>query len=101
MLWGATLYDFYHTNRIPSTEGLVTKTTGNRMAAWCKMVGELDAAKYELKWAENEADPKRIEAADIVEVHEARVDSTLPGTKYGRAVIAKAKDKGPQDEDAE
>ncbi|ESK80903.1 hypothetical protein Moror_15774 [Moniliophthora roreri MCA 2997] len=71
------------------------------MAAWCQMVGELDTAKYELEWAENEADPRRIEAADIVEVHENQVDCRLPGTRYGQAITAVAKEKGLQDKDAE
>uniref|UniRef100_A0A0W0GA36 Uncharacterized protein n=2 Tax=Moniliophthora roreri TaxID=221103 RepID=A0A0W0GA36_MONRR len=71
------------------------------MAVWCQMVGELYTAKYELEWAGNEADPKRIEAVDIVEVHENQVDCRLPGTRYGQAVTAMAKEKGLQDEDAD
>ncbi|KAK7033683.1 hypothetical protein VNI00_012683 [Paramarasmius palmivorus] len=93
-LWGATLYDFYHTYRIPSLESLITKTTGNRMFAWCKMVGELDTAQDEIACAEMEEEPRKIQAADIIEIHQCTVDFNLRLSNYGKTAIAAAKERG-------
>jgi len=60
-LWGATMFDFYRVRRIPDVPGLSTITTGSKLMRWMKANGELDAAKDEIEWAENEEEPKVIE----------------------------------------
>ncbi|KAK7032438.1 hypothetical protein VNI00_012996 [Paramarasmius palmivorus] len=100
-LWGASLFDFYHTYRVPALVNAVTTTTGSRMLAWCKMVGELDAAKEEISWAEKEPEPRKIEPADVVEIHRHMIDFKLPCTRYGKAVIEQAKSRGYVDNNVE
>ncbi|THH06193.1 hypothetical protein EW145_g4252 [Phellinidium pouzarii] len=64
-LWGATLYDFYRVHRIPSCPNLSTISTGSKLAAWMKEIGELDWAQNQLKQAELEEDPHEIYPFDI------------------------------------
>lgn len=74
--WGATLWDFYSVLRIPSVPGFVSFTTGSRLAATMRQFKELEHAKYELDWADEEADPVQLRPADIAELiegYEARV----------------------------
>ncbi|KAF9266492.1 hypothetical protein L218DRAFT_922088 [Marasmius fiardii PR-910] len=101
-LWGSTLYDFYHTNRMPFNEHSVTITTGSRMAGWCKEIDELDYAAQEIDWAENrEEDPKKREAVNPADVHEATVDFKLSFTRWGKSEIEKAKTQNRKDDDVE
>lgn len=60
-LWGQTMLDFFHVRRLPQTAGAITTTTGSKMLRWVKENGELDWAKEQIEWAENEEDPKIIE----------------------------------------
>jgi hypothetical protein len=82
-LWGETVYDFYRTERIPGLWNLSTLTTGSKMAAWVKSVGELDHAKDEIDWAETvEGDPVQLTPHDVgerVEDFEMRVQLRLVG----------------------
>lgn len=71
-VWGETLYDFYHTARIPSNIHLVTKACGSRLAAIMRGFGELDAAADEISWANTEADPEQIYPCDIAELIKER-----------------------------
>ncbi|KAG7089897.1 hypothetical protein E1B28_011531 [Marasmius oreades] len=101
-LWGSTLYDFYHTNRMPFNSHSVTITTGSRMAEWCKEIKELDYAAQEIDWAENrEEEPKKREAANVADVHEATVDFKLTFTRWGKGEIEKSKAEGRKDDDVE
>ena len=78
-LWGATLYDFYYVNRIPSVKNYITTSTGSRLAKWMRQNGEL-TAEDELAWADKEEDPKEIPVADMGELircRDTRVDMGL------------------------
>lgn len=66
--WGATLFDFYMVNRAPSLQGIMTVTTGSKLAAWMKAHNETEIAADELEWAECEAEPRKIPTCDIVEL---------------------------------
>ncbi|KAF8835880.1 hypothetical protein BDN67DRAFT_974824 [Paxillus ammoniavirescens] len=66
-LWGATLYDFYHVRRIPSSIHGLTISTGSKLAKVMEALGELEAAKDEIAWAEREEEPKEIPAYDPAE----------------------------------
>ncbi|KAI5121411.1 hypothetical protein M0805_003183 [Coniferiporia weirii] len=75
-LWGATLYDFYRVHRIPSCPSISTITTGSKLAAWMKEIGELEWAENQLKQAELEDEPHEIHPFDIgqyIEVLEEQV----------------------------
>lgn len=65
-IWGATLYDFYTVHRHPEHKGLVTLSSGSRLAAWMKMHGE-PYATGALQAAEEEAEPHIIKPLDIGE----------------------------------
>ncbi|ESK84426.1 hypothetical protein Moror_6227 [Moniliophthora roreri MCA 2997] len=91
-LWGSTLYDFYHTNRIPSVTSSVTKTTGNKLMKWCRENGELDWAPDEIAWAEMEAGPRKIEGPNPVEMYEVMVDMKVPQTKWAKSILESQKD---------
>jgi hypothetical protein len=39
-IWGATLFDFYTVHRFPENQGLLTLSSGSRLAAWMKGHGE-------------------------------------------------------------
>ncbi|KIM53988.1 hypothetical protein SCLCIDRAFT_1222410 [Scleroderma citrinum Foug A] len=62
--WGATLYDFYQVRVIPQVAGFITMTSGSRIAAAVRAVGETDVAADELAWADQEADPCEVPVAD-------------------------------------
>ncbi|KAJ8087156.1 hypothetical protein PM082_005984 [Marasmius tenuissimus] len=85
--WGATLHDFYQVHRLPFYEGVITFTSGSRLAAWCREVGELDYAKDELDWAANERDPWRREAADIAIVHMMEVDYPVVSGRVDEEIL--------------
>ncbi|OCB91933.1 hypothetical protein A7U60_g773 [Sanghuangporus baumii] len=75
-LWGATLYDFYRFHRHPKYLGLETISTGSKLAAWMKDIGELGAAPGQLKQAEMEDEPYELQVFDIgqyIEVLEEQV----------------------------
>ena len=67
--WGATLFDFYHVQRMRDFGGLQMTSTGSKLAAWMKANGE-DYAKGELEPADEEEDPKEIFPCDIAKLVE-------------------------------
>ncbi|SJL02727.1 uncharacterized protein ARMOST_06063 [Armillaria ostoyae] len=64
-LWGATVLDFFRTRRIPDCENLSTISTGSKLCAWMKEIGEFEHAKDEIAWAEDEADPEELLPCDM------------------------------------
>ncbi|KAF8419970.1 hypothetical protein L210DRAFT_3655060 [Boletus edulis BED1] len=66
--WGATLYDIYTVNRIPSVFGLMTFTTGSMLRQAMEAMGELDAAAPEIEWAKTEGQPRIVGVADTEEL---------------------------------
>ncbi|KAI6101863.1 hypothetical protein F5141DRAFT_273012 [Pisolithus sp. B1] len=73
--WGATLYDFYSIKPIPDNPYAITYLSGSRIAAAVRKIGELEHAKDELEWADNEDDPHEIPVAntgELVECYETR-----------------------------
>ncbi len=66
-LWGATLFDFFYVDRAP---GQPWKTVANssRLLAWAKEVGELEHAKDEIAWAEEEESPKELFPYDMARI---------------------------------
>lgn len=65
---GATLYDFYFFRRLYEIPNLRTLSTGSKLAAHMKAIGELDWADHELHWASQEADPVEVPPCDIGEL---------------------------------
>ncbi|KAF5364695.1 hypothetical protein D9758_005627 [Tetrapyrgos nigripes] len=58
-LWGVTILDFYHTHRNTGNSYIWAKTSGSRMADYCKKIGDLEFATEEFSWVEEvEADPQ-------------------------------------------
>ncbi|KAI0046801.1 hypothetical protein FA95DRAFT_1559755 [Auriscalpium vulgare] len=75
-LWGATLLDFYMVNPSPNIPGYMAIATGSQLAAFCRQVGELEAAEDELRRADREPKPMVLEPHDVgrlVEVVESEV----------------------------
>ncbi|KAI0064498.1 hypothetical protein BV25DRAFT_1852313 [Artomyces pyxidatus] len=70
-LWGASMMDFYRVQRFPLMSGASTISTGSKLAAWAYDVGELDAARPEITWADNEEDPVELQPFDIGKLIEA------------------------------
>ncbi|KAG6379311.1 hypothetical protein JVT61DRAFT_11766 [Boletus reticuloceps] len=66
--WGATLYDIYSVNRIPSVFNLKSYTTGSMLHQVMEAMGELDAAAPEIEWAKTEGQPRIEGAADTEEL---------------------------------
>ncbi|KAI6125846.1 hypothetical protein EDD16DRAFT_1473993, partial [Pisolithus croceorrhizus] len=62
--WGATLYDFYSIEPMPDNPYAITYLSGSRIAAAVRKIGELEHAKDELEWADNEDDPHEIPVAN-------------------------------------
>ncbi|KAM6497386.1 hypothetical protein JOM56_007859 [Amanita muscaria] len=71
-LWGATLWDFYFTNRTSSIPNLRTISTGSKLLKWMTKQGETDHAIDEMASAANEEDPREIPPFPISEVIEAQ-----------------------------
>ncbi|KAH8114375.1 hypothetical protein DFH11DRAFT_210542 [Phellopilus nigrolimitatus] len=78
-LWGATLYDFYRIHRIPSCPNLSTISSGSKLAAWMKEIGELDWAQNQLKQAELEEEPHQIIPFPIGQFLEVLEDQVWKG----------------------
>jgi hypothetical protein len=66
---GATLYDFYMFHRMPNNVNSLTISTGSKLAAHMRDIGELDWAEDEIHWAENqEENPVEVPPCNIGEV---------------------------------
>jgi hypothetical protein len=64
--WGATLFDFYHVQRLYDHPQLHSISTASKLAKWAKANGETDGkTKVALEWAEDEKDPEVIQPYDI------------------------------------
>ena len=63
-LWGATLYDFYRVKRDPSLNFL-TVSTGSVIAASMRALGEIEWARNEIAWADEEQEPHEVFPYDI------------------------------------
>ncbi|KAI6101879.1 hypothetical protein F5141DRAFT_1008706 [Pisolithus sp. B1] len=68
--WGATLYDFYSFQPVPVIPNANTYLSGSRITAAVRQIGELEYAKDELEWADNEDDPREIPVANTGELVE-------------------------------
>ncbi|KAJ6608602.1 hypothetical protein B0H10DRAFT_1955278 [Mycena sp. CBHHK59/15] len=55
--WGATLWDFYSFERLPGAFGLLSFSSGSRLANKMREIGELEAAADDIEWADREAEP--------------------------------------------
>ncbi|KAJ7168201.1 hypothetical protein C8R43DRAFT_1158115 [Mycena crocata] len=77
--WGATLYDFYMFQPIPDCPNYMMTSTGSRLAAKMRELGELEAAAPEIAWADREEDPRPLvlpeEIARDIEPREDWVDA--------------------------
>ncbi|KIK79245.1 hypothetical protein PAXRUDRAFT_161798 [Paxillus rubicundulus Ve08.2h10] len=97
-LWGATLYDFYHVRRIPSSIHGLTISTGSKMAKVMKEFGELEPAKDEIAWAEREEEPREIlphDPAKAIDHYERRVHTGCYDAYPARKdVVKRAKKSG-------
>ncbi|KAF9233238.1 hypothetical protein BU15DRAFT_54176 [Melanogaster broomeanus] len=101
-LWGATLYDFYHFRRIPDNIYGITISTGSKLTKVMKALGELEAAKDEIAWAEQEEDPREIPAWDPAEAivgYERRVHWGICDAASMRKDVAEsARKRGAKEE---
>ncbi|KAK0230088.1 hypothetical protein IW262DRAFT_1262956 [Armillaria fumosa] len=77
-LWGATVLDFFRTRRMPDCPYLSTISTGSKLCAWMKEIGELEHAKDEIAWAEDEAEPEELFPCDMAKI--LRDDDHRPGS---------------------
>ncbi|KAI6007489.1 hypothetical protein EDC04DRAFT_2544168, partial [Pisolithus marmoratus] len=57
---GTTLYDFYSVKPISQNPYAITYLSGSRIAAAVRALGELEHAKDELEWVDEEDDPREI-----------------------------------------
>lgn len=64
-LWGATILDFYFTQRLPDVPNLQTISTGSKLMGFCKANDELVHAKEQIAWAELEPDPVEVLPYDM------------------------------------
>src|SRR5271156_3658813 len=64
-LWGATLYDFYRVKSIPSGSDDLTVSTGSMIAASMRELGEIEWARNEIAWADEEQEPHEVFPYDI------------------------------------
>ncbi|KAF8881986.1 hypothetical protein BD779DRAFT_1544303 [Infundibulicybe gibba] len=100
-LWGATLLDIYRFHRIPDCFGLVTTSTGSKLAAMAKENGEVEWAKDEVEKATMEPDPELILPFDIGKVIpavETRIRSGLLGktalkSNYPKPTVAEGSEE--------
>ncbi|KAF7311562.1 hypothetical protein MKEN_01058800 [Mycena kentingensis (nom. inval.)] len=60
LIWGATLYDFYYYRPMADCGSYLATTSGSRLAAKMRQLGELDAAKNEIAWADKEPQPQQL-----------------------------------------
>ncbi|KAF7970390.1 hypothetical protein HWV62_24258 [Athelia sp. TMB] len=91
-LWGETLYDFYTFSRAPNIGGYVTLSTGSRLAAAMREVGELEWAAPEIAWADGEAEPVKLQPSDIaIEIERAEAADAQTGKSMPRKAKASKK----------
>ncbi|KJA16531.1 hypothetical protein HYPSUDRAFT_1064337 [Hypholoma sublateritium FD-334 SS-4] len=74
-LWGATVLDFFLVERAPG-HAWMTAVNSSRLLAWAKEVGELEHAKEEIAWAEEEENPKELFPYDMARLIK---DADYPG----------------------
>jgi hypothetical protein len=75
--WDATLYDFYTFQPIADLASYVWTTTGSRLAATMRKLGELNAAPSEMMWADREEEPRQfVLPIEIARDIESREDMT-------------------------
>ncbi|KAK0190282.1 hypothetical protein F5146DRAFT_1193702 [Armillaria mellea] len=79
-LWGATVLDFFRILRMPDCISLSTISTGSKLCAWMKEIGELEHAKEEIAWAEQEAEPEELFPCDMATLLKDE-DDRSPGMK--------------------
>lgn len=77
---GATLYDFYYVRRVPKVPAALTLSTGSKLAAHMRAIGELDWAKDEIYSASQEQDPVQVHPYDIGELIKDRESLIRKGT---------------------
>lgn len=92
--WGHSLADFYHVMRCPTDDMPHTMTvmSGSELLQWAKANGELDSAPEEIKRAEEEPEPEKIEPISLalfLYFQEAQVRAG----KWGKSI--KPMDSGP------
>ena len=90
---GATLYDFFHVRRIPNNLHLRTLSTGSKLVAHMRNIGELKWAEDEIHWADQEEDPVEVPPCDIGEIIkdlELRTHMGLNGKSMKRADVQDA-----------
>ncbi len=98
--WGATLWDFFWTNRLPKVPNVRTGSTGSKLSKWMIEHNETQHAAPELEWAKVEADPRQIfpyPIADVIEAQEMRIRLGLCG-KSMPCGAGKVKDQETSDE---
>ena len=68
--WGATILDFFGTNRFPWLETSVYFASGSRLAEYTRRIGEKECAwsEPELALADAEEDPKQLFPVDVREL---------------------------------
>lgn len=101
--WGATLWDFFWTNRLPKVPNLRTGSTSSKLSKWMIEHKETQHAAPELGWAKDEADPCQIlpyPIAHVIEAQEMRIRLGLCG-KSMPSGAGKVKDQGASDEKEE
>ncbi|SJL02713.1 uncharacterized protein ARMOST_06048 [Armillaria ostoyae] len=64
-LWGDTVLDFFRILRMPDCISLPAISTGSKLCAWMKEIGELQHAKDKIAWAEQEAEPEELFPCDM------------------------------------
>ena len=98
--WGATLWDFFWTNRLPKVPNLRTGSTSSKLSKWMIEHNETQHAAAELGWAKDEADPHQIfpyPIAHVVEAQEMRIRLGLCG-KSMPCGASKVKEQETSDE---
>ncbi|KAF8955687.1 hypothetical protein BDZ97DRAFT_1709159 [Flammula alnicola] len=78
-IWGATLFDFYTVYRFPEMHGLVTWSSGSKLAAWMKDNEEFYARDC-IDGAEEEEEPRMIHPCDISQLIKDSEQTTVSKT---------------------
>ncbi|KAF8649601.1 hypothetical protein AX16_005692 [Volvariella volvacea WC 439] len=83
-LWGASLFDLYTTSRVPGMWGVVTYSSGSKLARWARENGEAEYAAEQVRIAEGQEEPRVVRPYPVGRLIEDLERVSVPWEEGGK-----------------